>query len=63
LVPDQRPFLRNVLEFLIKSSNVAGNHKRFENGSYRSLRLSGSYLVVDIVPWDSMPDFQGTSDK
>jgi hypothetical protein len=44
------------IELLIKSSDVSGHHKRFENGAYSSLRLSGSYLVVDILPWDKLPD-------
>jgi hypothetical protein len=38
------------IEFLIKSSDVAGHHKRFEEGAYSSLKLSGSCLVVDIKP-------------
>ena len=40
------------IEFLIKSSDVPGHHKRFEEGAYSSLKLTGSYLVVDIKPWN-----------
>jgi len=50
------------IEFLIKSRDVDGHHERFENGSYNSLRLSGSYLVVDIKPWDNEPDLHNVSD-
>jgi len=44
------------IEFLLKSDDVIGHHRRFEEGAYNSLYLSGSYLVVDIKPWDNMPD-------
>jgi hypothetical protein len=40
------------IEFLIKSSDIDGHHKRFEEGAYSSLNLSASYLVVDIKPWN-----------
>ena len=51
------------IEFLIKSNDVAGHHKRFEDRTYKSLRLSGSYLVVDIKPWDDEPDLHDVSDQ
>mmetsp|Transcript_28385 Transcript_28385/g.77915 ORF Transcript_28385/g.77915 Transcript_28385/m.77915 type:complete len:595 (-) Transcript_28385:2815-4599(-) len=50
------------IEFLIKSSDVGGHHQRFESGAYNSLRLSGSYLVVDIKPWDNKPDLYDVSE-
>ena len=50
------------IEFLIKSSDVGGHHRRFENGSYSALSLTGSYLVVDIKPWGKMPDLDDVSD-
>ena len=50
------------IEFLIKSSDVGGHHRRFENGAYKSLKLSGSYMVVDIQPWDNEPDLNCVSD-
>jgi hypothetical protein len=37
------------IEFLIKSSDVTGHHKRFEEGAYSIIK---SYLVVDIQPWN-----------
>jgi len=50
------------IEFLIKSSDVDGHHKRFENDAYKRLRLGGSYLVVNIKPWNNMPDLHDVSD-
>ena len=50
------------IEFLIKSSDVNGHHNRFEKGAYKSLRLSGSYLVVDIKPWGNQPDIHDVPD-
>jgi hypothetical protein len=50
------------IEFLIKSDRVALHHERFETGAYRSLRLSGSYLVVDIKPWAEAPDIHDVPD-
>jgi len=41
------------IEFLIKSDRVSEHHERFWAGAYTDLfHLSGSYLVVDIKPWD-----------
>lgn len=45
------------IEFLVHSRDVKGHHKRFEDGAYNSLCLSGAtYLVVDIIPWHGMTD-------
>lgn len=51
------------IEFLIKSDRVGLHHERFEKGAYSSLRLSGSYLVVDIKPWNNEPDIHEVSDR
>ena len=49
------------IEFLIKSNNVDGHHRRFERGgAYASLGLT-EYLVVDIVPWNDEPDINAVS--
>jgi len=50
------------IEFLIRSSDVEGHHRRFESGSYINLRLGGSYLVVDIKPWGQSLDIHEVTD-
>lgn len=39
------------IEVLVKSDRIGVHHERFETGVYRPLKLTGSYLVVDIKPW------------
>jgi hypothetical protein len=39
------------------------HHERFEKGAYNSLRLSGSYLVVDIKLWNDEPEIHEVSDR
>ena len=61
-------FLRNgektrAIEFIIRSDRVGTHHEGFEKGAYRSLRLSESYLVVDIKPWGSMPDILDVTEQ
>ena len=51
------------IEFLTKSDRVGEHHQRFETGVYQSLRLSGSYLVVDIKPWGRMPDILDVAEE
>mmetsp|Transcript_7900 Transcript_7900/g.16505 ORF Transcript_7900/g.16505 Transcript_7900/m.16505 type:complete len:544 (-) Transcript_7900:194-1825(-) len=51
------------IEFLIKSDRVGLHHERFETGAYKSLCLSGSYLVVDIKPWNNQPEIHEVSDS
>ena len=55
-----RDGISRAIEFLIRSRDVSGHHKRFEEGAYRSLCLEGgTYLVVDIIPWGGLTDLHG----
>jgi hypothetical protein len=49
------------IEFLIKSNDVQEHHKRFKDGAYSS--LFGSYLVVDIKPWNGESELRNVAES